>query len=789
MPYRDYTAAPVRRYDTRQQFLDAYAETGERQYPVAYSDSDDVNLTSLDLATRAFKSFFETNLGFAIGEDGKVPKDANRNSRMYIVKKDSRGNDQFLEYDGEKLSDGTELKMYSPEFYDQLQMGNVFAYPLGDDDPVQVQLRFDGGSYNFSCSQPIVSDNIADIMAGPAPVVPPQPNAWRRLMHNWFGGYKADFEAIEQAQQARREWENRRSDLARQISIKSAGRKLGHVYEEKEAALQKKQAEVRQAEIDRANEKKNALGEKLNYAGIHAEDVKRGAALSHAIYEPEPKIIETDETKRLFPGRTVQKDGVHELLHHAEHTDSNGSHHNAGGFYDKDSFGNLTVLSKDKLDLSSIKVGKTGKSVTREQFCDLALFAGMDPKDADIIHQSSPAYDPTLRPALQNITRTVNGEEERVFSDEEIDVLISSSYHSMFTTDTHKTSPRDASGKYIKPSIDPARIRTADALNEYKKGNPDKLGQILAVGVNQWAGSLSQMENGIGEEHAGGIEASKTLVDLIQADPKLKEAALKAGMKEKNLWLVEGSLQLGKLRQEALDANVKLLQAAYDGTDLSPEEKKAALKSIVKANVAMQAHAYENLKGAAPMIKQYGEQLSNGAMAPVDAQHPGGKYYDDNGELIMPKKGTLYMASGCQMAETMKCMYREKPTGVMLLKTPSMQKNLDTIADEIIAQDNLMSLTTEELTQKHLFNTSVSGTEYGQRGLSMLARPGMITEDTIKELKQELKTGVEVPKKAKPVQEAQPEGPKVDAPKPNATKKHVVADSIRERANIFESHI
>ena len=261
---------------------------------------------------------------------------------------------------------------------------------------------------------------------------------------------------------------------------------------------------------------------------------------------------------------------------------------------------------------------------------------------------------------------------------------------------------------------------------------------------------------------------------LRRRDPKLKEAAFQAGLKEKNLWTVEGSLELEKLHQAAAEVNVKLFQAAVDGKELSAEEKAQAVKSIVKAQVATQSMLLDNTKSQGAKYDKYFADFINGEMPPGDKNNPRkSDYYQENGELNMPKKGVPYVTSGMHMTESMKRYYKEKPVSVMLLKTQTGQKNLDTIADQIIAEDKLLNLPTKDLANKLDFAASQSSTSYGKRSIRMMAEQGMVTNNTMQDLQQELKTGVAVMK------QQQPKNP---APAPQAE------NSIKKRAKMFEGN-
>lgn len=96
----------------------------------------------------------------------------------------------------------------------------------------------------------------------------------------------------------------------------------------------------------------------------------------------------------------------------------------------------------------------------------------------------------------------------------------------------------------------------------------------------------------------------------------------------------------------------------------------------------------------------------------------------------------------------------------MLLKTPTGKKNLDTIADQIVAEDKLLDLSTKDLANKLNFAGSQANMKYGERGIRKMAEQGMVTKDTMQELKHELKTGqaspkMEQPKKAEQVVQAE----------------------------------
>ena len=72
------------------------------------------------------------NFGIEMGEDGKVPE-KDGVPRIFMLQKDENGIDRV------KSLDEGGVKPGSREFWQQVQEGNVFAYPAGSEHPVQVQ--------------------------------------------------------------------------------------------------------------------------------------------------------------------------------------------------------------------------------------------------------------------------------------------------------------------------------------------------------------------------------------------------------------------------------------------------------------------------------------------------------------------------------------------------------------------------------------------------------------------------------------------------------------------------
>ena len=179
MPKLDETlfmGEPLPRFDTLDDFRQAYADEPENSRPKPLADIK----YSANKRGQLNKGRFKPNshLGWNLGPDGQVPKDKDGRSRMFVIKDDT-----ILEYDGKKLSDGTELELGSNEFWHQVQMGNMFAYPMGSSKPVQLQAQLGDSLIEFQYSRPLNAEDLSITK----PVQPPQrPNLWKRMVHAVF---------------------------------------------------------------------------------------------------------------------------------------------------------------------------------------------------------------------------------------------------------------------------------------------------------------------------------------------------------------------------------------------------------------------------------------------------------------------------------------------------------------------------------------------------------------------------------------------------------------------------
>lgn len=640
-------------------------------------------------------------LGLGIGAEGEVT-DSKAKSKFFIMRQDDDGTLRRVSLDEAGITPK------SRAFWQEAQLGNLFVYAAGSPNPSQIQLDYRANSKSLepAFSKPV--DPAAVTALGRVK----KPNFFKRLLNrfnkDWF---KAECEPW-------RKQEESAAKLRENLSKETGERKNTAAQElEEVAGIEKATAEAeRKAKLDRM----------VQSAQARLERTAIGTKYSEAIFEPEPKIFATEETLERFPGRTTDDPFFNKLLRIES---------KQFGFMDMDEFANLTPFGKDQLDLDAITLGESGRPVSKSEFCSLALFTCMENEIALNAHKEGPAmidsYDPTLLPRLQEVVG---------LSKEEAETLVALSGSSFYTTDTFIDPPRSESGRFIADTINIGRKKTAEALAAYQNGDLAPLGKLLANGVNKQAGTIAQVEaHSFGSEIEGGFNSSRHLIDMLKADPRLKDAALKAGMEEKNLRVVEGVGKLCELDEKACEANLKLAKAERDGVALSAEEKMECIKSVVMPQLAYHMMLTENKNTECKEIQHIMSEkfLNYDLMPSSEVQHDLKRRVSE-----LPDK-MLWADSILSTQDAMKAVYRRKPESIAALRSATGMENLEKTAAEIIRQDKLAELSPGELVKKFNMLTSAYGDPgYGERGLEIMQRQGMLTPEVKRTIQQELRLGI-----------------------------------------------
>ena len=159
------------------------------------------------------------------------------------------------------------------------------------------------------------------------------------------------------------------------------------------------------------------------------------------------------------------------------------------------------------------------------------------------------------------------------------------------TVNGNTVRPRDDHGHVFVSVVQPAREKTVEAIEEYKKGHPEKLGEQIGRGLHMLANHYAGKE--LKNEHSLSVTSMMgDALNLLERDPKLKAEAEKAmtafaakddpkAMPEELKAKVQRGLALANGQRAALDLTRRnerakgMLHAESLGLcKLTPEERK-----------------------------------------------------------------------------------------------------------------------------------------------------------------------------------------------------------------------
>ena len=310
----------------------------ERNKPLSEGEMSamDMNDRNLELLNQGFRPL--QNLGFELEEDGKVPV-RDGVPRIFIMQPGEDGIDRVKTLDEAGIRTGTR------EFWNQVQKGNVFAYPTGSENPVQIQADIRPGRRpEAKFSAPL---DMEDVHAVPENHEYREPNAFTRFMNRIFSGWRRkDCEIYRERQKFAANAEKRRKGMAAEQEELKAAEKVAAAKAEKE--------------------KQKAEYDKLEKA---VSNKKNGKEFYRDLVAPQPK-------------------------YHKEHSTEveNGTR-----FYTKEEFSSLQPIDKKIEDYS---IG--GKPLSMDEYCGLVVACSHSTKFVDEGFKFDSNYDPTLVPTLMN---------------------------------------------------------------------------------------------------------------------------------------------------------------------------------------------------------------------------------------------------------------------------------------------------------------------------------------------------------------------------------------------------
>ena len=601
------------------------------------------------------------------------------------------------------------LSLDSPEIADALIKGQIFAFPLGEKNPVQLQGIPQKGNalMKFQVSKPIDfrMGTIYEMdFAEPKPPQKAREPRWYHKLFSFTSGNRkvlddyADYQKkMADYQTARQEWQKNLEAEAKQMAESGgAMRKVSEAIQSKYGDGRTDQVLAEEMELKRAAaeaERRRELEWDLVSVNQHVNAEKKGVEIVRNVYSPDPKPIDKYVNKERKGG---------------------------SGLYTLDDFNKLT---KTDIDLNKVQIG--GKPITAEQFSTIAMFAALDPEVGMKVQNDSVA-DPTK---IMDSLKAVG------YNEQEAKEVIASSISKTYSLDLFTAD--DRMFKYFN-GINMGKDLAADALKAYPQ-DKSKLAEIFSRAVETAgisAGTLPMPHDGGSTGSAGLNKLAREAIALMDQDPELRQLArekyeareqefcknhkiFQPRSFEDRIRDIEGFGELCDLDQKGAEARQTLMQANLDGRNLSPQEQNRLVKDVLKANLAASLYEQERKERSST------NKLNGVNKGIMEFQ----KYYDTLNEQVEgdnegPNFGTS--GGGSSLATDMPTIvysglqYRavEKPPTMERMLQPDQVRQLDATAEQIMRADGLDKASLDEVCKK------VAKWDYNQqyRGENMLVK-------------------------------------------------------------------
>ena len=632
------------------------------------------------------------HFGIDLDKNGKAPVRDLIVPRMMVMGKNDKGNDWPLNINDTNYKPGT------PEFFEQVRLGNVFVYPAGESKPVQLQLEQDEnfpGRYILGHSDPVEPENI--------PEPPVKPLKWwqKALRVVSFGfAYRKKARAYNQAMEDHRNVKTKLRDNAegrksvlekerRDFEVEKRHREVG-----KDLATAKKHVDLPQTGKDNfvslfkpVPDKKSELlklsesqGLGMNYAPYTEEHFRDMTILTDDEAGVRKKLTDRDKQLEQDYQKKIRQKGLpkeqeEELLKkQSPDVIANGKPYKFAPFNQK-----------------NIKLG--GTSLTDAQFAAVALSACYTLKNMTENSKLQPGYDPKRSKVIENLG----------YPKAEADYLAVCLDRTMGTADLFIEKPRDNGGSLYEKYCNPAREDAAEAFRQYQQGKPDQLAELLANGVNTFAEELKVLRGSeYGDQQRGAVLMGEELLNLLEQEPKLKELALKKGMDPEKQKLLEGSVKIFKMEQAGKQAEHALLQARYDGTELSKEQKAEYAKKLVMAKLATGMLRLHGAHLAADRNTEANKFANSGnaIMPPVEKQPNGTERMVPGPDRPLPPPGKYYVDASDKIQGALEMRYNPLPKFPKQITEPKGMADFEKLAEKIVADQKLADLSGAELYKK-----------------------------------------------------------------------------------------
>ena len=557
-------------------------------------------------------------------KDNNTPPVTNGVPRIFIMGYDAQNKDRI-----QTLSD-LNIEMNSAEFWKQVQLGNVFAYPAGEKNPVQLQAKpMEKGAHpQFSYSKSVTADTL------PSFEKVKKPNFLKR----WFSFLS-------------KRWRDEIQQYDNKLNDQTYNFQDLNDYARKRVCKDAELEKTRVAEHLAYLEKHRIAEEKLkdyNNAQDFKEQLEKREGHVDKMYQPIP-----------VQEKLMTKGGE-----------------NNYGYYTQDEFNQLT---KFDIKMDQIKAGPGKVPFSDRDFATMAYFNSTTHENLKATRHLRGAIDKNY------VTSTVKAGFHKTV--EEAQEAYDTAVSNFPTTDLFVSAerPRDSDGVIIQDTINPSRQQTKDAFIAYKNGDSSKLAKMVAHAVNYAADDMAAI-NLSGSEARGTILMGSRLNEILEKDPNLITEAQKHGMKDENLKAVQGMAKFHKIQEAGTEAKIKLAEAKAYNRDLREEDKQKYLKDIVKAEIAEKTFMDGQDKLSLDGAQWYAEnQLQYQQLPPQELL---AKYKADPMSRPDPEDGKVYHDT-LSLLYSQKMRQNPRSPFMQELGTEQGLNKLDRTAEEIIKQEKL----------------------------------------------------------------------------------------------------
>ena len=665
-----------------------------------YANLDDAEFEALTpKQNQALKNTLETHLftnyGIWLDANKKAPMSNYYIPRIFVLGKDEKGQD--FPRDVNSLR-GTEQELGSPGFFEQVMLGNVFVYPAGQKDPVQLQVFV-----NRSTQAPMLkaTDPVAPEEMPAAPVKRPRFYRWKRFWNRFTGGraYK-EIKEYEDAPRRHQALQNKLRDNAEgrskilQTELKDLEKEKNRRIFEKD--LQSAEREYKMDEVGKQHllsiyqpvpdKRRNMTKRNAGFPG--------GARYGYALEEDFRELTFMTDDEAGVKQQLEQKDNELQQLD-LKAAEQCGNHPDPITLHPDRLAGGKQYKFRP-FNMKKITIG--GSPLNNELFSAVALAASLQTK---YIYESNKKFgndaDPTLANALQ----------ECGYSEEDSKTISSINQRNIGTTDLFMDPPRDHEGKVIKDVIDPARRETADAFEAYSKNDKKPLAKLIAQGVNIFAQEHSSYDNKFSSQTRASMFAAGELIGLMKKDPDMRELAEKEGMDPKTLNNLEGMLKIFDIDKKAKLGEYELAKARMKTHELNRE----VLTKEQKAEYAKHCIMHKLL---AIQLKQARKDIEKDENSPLNAFQRNERFADDPTEIdptskkkvpipksrwteCPPPKGKVYIGSYSSVQAGLQALYDPLPMIADQMNDPQGYEKLEQLAEKIVQQEGLAEMSADDL--------------------------------------------------------------------------------------------